>query len=285
MQHDTGPKARALIYVTVARLSSHLSFSVITDPLFYLLAIPAVILLGLGKGGFAGVGMIATPMLALVMPPLQGAAILLPLLIIQDAISVWTYRRAWSAWNLKVLIPGSALGMVAGTAFAGSVSNAAIELTIGAIGLAFVLYHWLGRWLVPALRLAADKPRRPPVALGVLWGAMAGFMSLLIQVGAPPFQIHILPQRLDKLTLVGTSVLFFAFMNEMKIVPYFVLGQFSARNFATSLALLPLAVAANYFGIWLVRRTPTERFYQIAYLLMLLISLALLWQGWRALGR
>ena len=255
----------------------------ITDPLFYLLAIPAVIVLGLGKGGFAGVGMIATPMLALVMPPLQGAAILLPLLIIQDAISVWTYRRAWSAWNLKVLIPGSALGMVAGTVFAGSVSNAAIELTIGAIGLAFVIYHWLGRWLVPALRAAADKPRRPPVALGVLWGAMAGFMSLLIQVGAPPFQIHILPQRLDKFTMVGTSVIFFAFMNEMKIVPYFVLGQFSARNFATSLALLPLAVAANYFGIWLVRRTPTERFYQIAYLLMLLISLALLWQGWRAL--
>ena len=257
----------------------------ITDPLFYLLAIPAVIVLGLGKGGFAGVGMIATPMLALVMPPLQGAAILLPLLIIQDAISVWTYRRAWSAWNLKVLIPGSALGMVAGTVFAGSVSNAAIELTIGAIGLAFVIYHWLGRWLVPALRAAADKPHRPPVALGVLWGALAGFMSLLIQVGAPPFQIHILPQRLDKFTLVGTSVIFFAFMNEMKIVPYFVLGQFSARNFATSLALLPLAVAANYFGIWLVRRTPTERFYQIAYLLMLLISLALLWQGWRALGK
>jgi len=258
---------------------------VITDPLFYLLAIPAVIVLGLGKGGLAGVGMIATPMLALVMPPLQGAAILLPLLIIQDAISVWTYRRAWSAWNLKVLIPGSALGMVAGTVFAGSVSNAAIELTIGAIGLAFVIYHWLGRWLVPALRAAADKPHRPPVALGVLWGALAGFMSLLIQVGAPPFQIHILPQRLDKFTLVGTSVIFFAFMNEMKIVPYFVLGQFSARNFATSLALLPLAVAANYFGIWLVRRTPTERFYQIAYLLMLLISLALLWQGWRALGK
>ena len=54
----------------------------------------------------------------------------------------------------------------------------------------------------------------------------------------------------------------------MKIVPYFLLGQFSMRNFMTSLALLPLAVAANFLGIWLVRRTPTERFYQITYLLM-----------------
>jgi uncharacterized membrane protein YfcA len=263
---------------------------VISDPLFYLLAIPAVILLGLGKGGFAGIGMVSTPLLALAVPPLQGAAILLPLLIVQDAISVWAFRRAWSAWNLKVLIPGSVLGMAAGTLFAGVVSNAAIELTIGIIGLGFVFYAWigrtrLGRGLIPALRDLGDKPRRPPVALGVLWGAMSGFMSLLIQVGAPPFQIHILPQRLDKLTLVGTSVIFFAFMNEMKIVPYFVLGQFSLRNFATSLALLPLAIAANFLGIWLVHKTPTERFYQIAYVLMFLISLVLLWQGWRQLGR
>lgn len=100
---------------------------------------------------------------------------------------------------------------------------------------------------------------------------------------APWAQIHILPQRLDKLTLVGTTTIFFAFMSEVKIVPYFVLGQFSARNFATSLVLLPLAVAANCLGIWLVRRTPTERFYQIACLLMFLISLALLWQGWSGL--
>ena len=260
----------------------------ITDPLFYLLAIPAITLLGLGKGGFAGLGMVATPMLALAVPPLQGAAIILPLLIIQDAISVWTYRRTWSAWNLKVLVPGAALGMAAGTLFASHVSNAGIELMVGGIGFAFVIYSWLNAWVVRWLRPAAAPAKagdgRPHPVLGVFWGSLAGFMSLLVNVGAPPYQIHILPQRLDKLTLVGTTTLFFAFMNEMKIVPYFVLGQFSTRNFATSLALLPLAVAANYLGIWLVHKTPTERFYQIAYGLMFVISLALLWQGFRQLG-
>jgi uncharacterized membrane protein YfcA len=262
----------------------HCRQPVITDPLFYLLAIPAVTLLGLSKGGFAGLGMVATPMLALIMPPLQGAAILLPLLIVQDVISVWTYRRAWSAWNLKVLIPGAALGMGCGALFAGLVSNAAIELTVGAIGLVFVFYTWLFKWLRPDLGLAGGKPYRPPVVLAVILGAMSGFMSLLIQVGAPPYQIHILPQRLDKLTLVGTTVIFYAFMNLMKIVPYFALGQFSTRNFATSVALLPLAIGANFLGIWLVRRTPTELFYRIAYILMILITLALLWQGWSGLG-
>jgi uncharacterized membrane protein YfcA len=253
--------------------------AVITDPLFYLLAIPAVILLGLGKGGFAGLGMISVPLLTLNVPILQGAAIILPLLVTQDVISVWTYRRDWSAWNLKVLIPGAIIGMGAGTLFASHVSNAAVELAGGVIGLSFVLYRWIGRWLWPHLARAAEKPRRPHPLLGVFWGALSGFMSLLVNVGAPPYQIHILPQRLDKLTFVGTTVIFFAFMNLMKIAPYFLLGQFSARNFATSVALLPLAVAANFFGIWLVRRTPTEPFYRITYLLMFTISLALIWQG------
>jgi uncharacterized membrane protein YfcA len=90
-----------------------------------------------------------------------------------------------------------------------------------------------------------------------------------------------LPQRLDKFTLVGTTVIFFAILNLMKIVPYFALGQFSPRNFATSVVLLPLAVCSNFLGIWLVRKTPTEQFYQIAYVLMLLIAVALLWQGAR----
>jgi uncharacterized protein len=257
----------------------------ITDPLFYLLAVPAVILLGLSKGGFAGLGMIATPLLALVVPPLEGAAILLPILICQDAISVWTYHRAWSAWNLKVLLPGSVLGVGAGWLFASSLSNAAIELTVGAIALVFVLYMWLGTWLRAYLGRPPLKPRRPHPAMGILWGALSGFTSTLVQVGSPPFQIHILPQRLDKLTLVGTTVIFFAILNWMKVVPYLALGQFSPRNLATSAVLMPLAVAANFLGIWLVRKTPTERFYRIAYLLMLLIAVALLWQGARSFSR
>jgi uncharacterized membrane protein YfcA len=257
---------------------------VITDPLFYLLAIPAVTLLGLSKGGFAGLGMISTPLLALVVPPLEGAAILLPILIIQDAISVWTYHRAWSAWNLKVLLPGSVLGVGAGWLFARYLSNAAIELTVGSIALVFVLNMWVGSWLRAYRGRPPAIARRPHPAMGVVWGALSAFTSTLVQVGAPPFQIHMLPQRLDKLTLVGTTVIFFAILNLMKIVPYFALGQFSPRNLGTSAILLPLAVATNFLGIWLVTKTPTDQFYRIAYLLMLLIAVALLWQGLRGLS-
>jgi uncharacterized membrane protein YfcA len=117
----------------------------------------------------------------------------------------------------------------------------------------------------------------------MFWGSLAGFTSTIIQVGAPPYQIHILPQRLDKLTLIGTTIIFFALVNVMKLVPYVALGQFSTRTLGTSLVLLPFAVASNFVGLWLARRTPTELFYQIAYMLMFIISLGLIWQGIAAL--
>ena len=245
--------------------------TIIADPLFYLLAVPAILLLGLGKGGFAGVGMISTPLLALIMPPLQAAAILLPILLCQDVISVWAYRREWSAWNLKVLLPGSAVGVGAAWLFAAHVPNAYVELAVGVTGICFALYMFFAR--VP------KEPRRPSALAGMFWGSLAGFTSTIIQVGAPPYQVHILPQRLDKLTLIGTTIIFFALVNVMKLVPYFALGQFSPRTLATSAVLLPFAIAANLLGLWLARRTPTELFYQITYVLMLVISLALIWQG------
>jgi uncharacterized membrane protein YfcA len=244
--------------------------TIISDPLFYMLAIPAILALGLGKGGFAGLGMISTPLLALSVPPLQAAAVLLPILLCQDVISVWAYRRDWSAWNLKVLLPGSVAGVAAAWLFAAFVSQAYVELAVGATGIC-LLYTLFAR--MPA------QPRRPSAAAGMFWGSLAGFTSTIIQVGGPPYQVHILPQRLDKLTLIGTTIIFFALVNVMKIAPYSALGQFSPRTLATSAVLLPFAVATNFLGLWLARRTPTELFYQIAYVLMFVISLGLIWQG------
>jgi uncharacterized protein len=249
--------------------------TIVDDPLFYLLALPAIVALGLGKGGFAGVGMISTPLLALAVPPLQAAAILLPIILCQDAISVWAYRREWSAWNLKVLLPGSVVGVGVAWLFAAYVPNAYVEIAVGVTGVCFAFYTWFGK--VPA------RPSRPSVPAGLFWGSLAGFTSTIIQVGAPPFQVHILPQRLDKFTLIGTTIVFFALVNVMKLVPYFALGQFSTRTLATSAVLLPLAVVTNFIGLWLARRTPTELFYKITYVLMFLISLALIWQGVAAL--
>ena len=68
----------------------------IAEPSFYAAAIPAVILMGLSKGGFAGLGLLALPLMALVASPVQAAAIMLPILLVQDVVTVWAFRRTWS---------------------------------------------------------------------------------------------------------------------------------------------------------------------------------------------
>jgi len=245
--------------------------AVISDPVFYLLALPAVTALGLSKGGFAGIGMAATPLLAVHLPPLQAAAIMLPILICQDAISIWAFRRDWDRWNVAVLSAGAVIGLAVAWAFAAHVSDSAIRAGVGLIGLSFALNAWLRR--------AQRRTERPAVSSGVFWGAVSGFTSTLIQAGAPPFQMFVLPQRLPKMTLVGTMAIFFAGVNAMKVVPYVALGQFSTRTLATSAVLLPLAVATNFLGIWLVRIIPNDAFYRIAYWLVFGLSLVLLGQG------
>ncbi|CAN5303383.1 sulfite exporter TauE/SafE family protein [soil metagenome] len=249
-------------------------YPLITEPVFYFVAIPSVILPGLSKGGFAGLGIASTPLLALYLPPLEAAALILPILITQDAISVYVYRRDWDSWNLKVMLPGAFAGMAIGWLLASHLSDALVRIIIGVIGLSFVANTWLRR--------NAIEPHKATTVSGVIWGAVSGFTSFMTQGGGPPFQVHVLPQRLPKLVLVGTTTIFFAIINVLKIGPYFLLAQFTAKNFITSLLLLPIAVLANFAGIWLVRVTPTGIFYQIAYVLLFLVSLLLLWQGVKA---
>jgi uncharacterized membrane protein YfcA len=244
---------------------------IITEPLFYAVAIPAVIFLGLAKGGFSGVSTAATPLLALYLPPLEAAALLLPILICQDAISVHVYWREWSTLNLKLLLPGAALGVTLGWLFASYVPDDAIRVLIGVTALAFVVSVWLGPRGAGAKQSAALS--------GLFWGTVSGFTSFASQGGGPPFQVYLLPQQLPKIMFVGTATIFFAAVNVIKIAPYVMLAQFSARNLSTSLALLPIAVFANFAGIWLVKSVPTAQFYRITYILLLILGTILLWQG------
>lgn len=249
----------------------------ILDPWFYLAAIPAVTLLGLAKGGFAGIGTLATPIVALVIPPVQAASIVLPILIVQDLYSIYVYRRHWDAFNLKVLAPGAVIGVFAGYLLASRLPEAAVGLTVGGIALVFGLRQlWLRSSITPT--------RRPSRAAGWFWGALSGFTSMISHAGSPPYQIYVMPQRLEARVFVGTSVLFFAFVNWMKVIPYLALGQITRGNLATSLVLFPLAIATTWLGVVLVRRFSSERFYVLSYWLMIIVGLKLIFDATRAIS-
>jgi uncharacterized protein len=241
-----------------------------SDPAFLAAAFIAVLLVGLAKGGFSGIGMAATPLLALTMPPLKALAILLPILMMQDVISVWWYRHDWDPWNVKVMLPGAVAGTALAWALASIVPDDVVRLLIGTIGVLFVLNVWFGKM---------PPPRRPSAASGVFWGGASAFTSTIASAGMPPFSVHVLPQRMDKMRLVGTITMFFAAVNLMRVAPYYGLGQLTRETLLISLALMPLAIATNFLGFWLVQRIPTGPFYRITYALMFAISAVLLVQG------
>ncbi|MEW6449007.1 MAG: sulfite exporter TauE/SafE family protein [Pseudomonadota bacterium] len=239
------------------------------DPVFMALALLGVMLLGLSKSGFFGLGVMALPILSLVIPPLQAAAIFIPVVLASDAVTVWTYRRDWSAWNLKIMIPSMFIGIIGGWLMATMLTAAHIRFAVGIIAALFVLRQWLHT-------LFEEHMPKPNTFTGILFGTIGGFTTMLANAGGPAWQMHLLPQRMDKLTYVGTMAILFATSNLIKIPAFATLGYLTWDNLLIGFVLLPVAVAANYLGIWLVRKTSPVTFFRIAYVMMFFIALELI---------
>jgi uncharacterized membrane protein YfcA len=241
----------------------------LADPAFMAVSVIGVCLLGVSKGGFLGLGVMALPLMSLFVPPLQAAAIILPTAVAQDCLTLWAYRRTWSAWNLKLMLPSMVVGMFIAWLMAASLTVTHIRLAIGLIAALFVLRHWLSR------RFERYTPK-PSAATGVIFGMIGGVTTMLANAGGPAWQIHLLPQKLDKLTYVGTIAILFAASNVIKVPGFATLGFITEENMLVGFALVPIAVLANYAGIWLVRRTSNELFFRIAYVLMFFIAVELI---------
>ena len=250
----------------------------ITDFWFYIVAIPAVLLMGLGKGGFAGTGVLALPLMALVIPPIQAITIILPILMVQDIVSLWAFRNDYSIQSLKILFPGGALGMIAGYFTAATVSNGGVLVLVGVISVVFVIHSVVGR---SARSLA---PAQATWGIGSFWATVSGFTSFIANAGGPPFQVFMVPQKLPPKIYAGTSAIFFAVLNYIKFFAFMHLGWVSLPNLTTSAVLFPLAIAATIGGVWLLKRVPLQTFYRIIYALTFVVGVKLIWDGCRVLG-
>jgi uncharacterized membrane protein YfcA len=245
----------------------------ITDLLFYLVAIPAVLLTGISKGGFGGaLGGVAVPLMALAISPVQAAAIMLPILCLMDLFSFRIYLGKWDYRNLKIMIPGALIGIGLGTMTFGTLDEHAIRLLIGSIAVAFTLNTWFGF-------AAKQAPSGPSVVKGTLWSSVSGYTSFVAHAGGPPVMVYLLPQQLEKITYVATVNLFFMVVNAIKIVPYAWLGQFTSANVITALVLAPLVPLGVWAGFWLQSRLNHKWFYRITQIGVLLTGLQLIYQG------
>ncbi len=248
----------------------------LADPWFYLVSIPGVMLYGIAKGGFGGpIPILAVPLMALVMPPAQAAAILLPILVVMDALVVKTYWGVFDRAALRVLLPGALLGVLLGYLLAGVMNEHYMRILVGLLSLGFGLFTLLG--------LEGKGSSEHGVVSGGLFGALAGFTSFSIHAGGPPLTMYLMPKQLKPLLFAGTAGIFFAVVNVVKLVPYYALGQFSANNLLYSLVLVPLAPIGVKLGHYLVQRSEATFYYRVISFFLVVLGAKLLWDGTQAL--
>ena len=251
---------------------------ILSDPIFYIAAIPAVILVGLSKGGLGGaMALIGVPLMSLVVSPVQAEAIMLPILIVMDMVSLWAWRGFHDWRLLSIMLPGALVGIGIGWLTAAAVTPDHVRLIVGFVTLLFFL-RWVAEKLRKSERVAGHN--RPK---GLFWGTVAGFTSFVAHAGGPPYQVYALPLKQDPKLYTGTSVIFFAIVNAVKLIPYFALGQFDATNLTASLILAPIAPLATFAGAWIVRRMRPEVFYPLMYAMILIVSLNLIYEGAKGL--
>lgn len=242
----------------------------ILDPWFFALAVPAMLIVGISKGGFGGgLGTIGVPMMSIVVPPTLAASVMLPTLIAMDVVALWSFRGTASRRHLAVMLPGAGLGILLAWATVDQVPAAGLTLIIGIEALVF--------GALPFLRRGPPAPTPAPLrpTAGVLAGLASGYASFVAHAGGPPINLWLLPQRLAPLAYGGTTVIYFAAVNAAKAPVYVQLGQFTPETLWTSLALAPFAPVGVLIGRWALTRMDPQRFYTLIHVLLIVTGLHL----------
>jgi len=248
------------------------NFPVITDPWFYLVSVPAVLLLGVSKSGFgAGFGSLAVPLMALAVTVPQAAAILMPVLLLMDLLGIAALRKEFDRQLLVFLLPFGLLGIVIGALLFKLLAPQVVAGIVGVLTLLFLAQ----RLLFPPKADSAPPPRW----LGAVLTAASGFTSFIAHAGGPPITAYVLPLRLKPMVFAATLSYFFFFINLSKWLPYAWLGLLDWRNLATSLVLLPLAPVGVWIGVRLARRIDPQLFYRLIYLGLFLTGVKLVWDA------
>jgi uncharacterized membrane protein YfcA len=244
----------------------------ITDPLFYFFAVPAILIFGIAKGGFGNaIGVVAVPLMALAVSPLQAAAILLPILCVMDVFAIRKFWRQWDVTNIVIMLPAGCVGVLVGSLTFSYLNEGHVRLLIGLLALIFALNFWL--------KSPGSIQKEPDYIKGSFWSVIGGFTSFGIHSGGPPVNIYLLPQKLHPKVFMGTCAMFFWITNYVKLIPYFILGQLDSQNLQTSLVLLPLAPIGVGFGYYLHTRVSTQKFYNIFNFFLIITGCKLTYDG------
>ena len=239
--------------------------------LFLLTVVPAIILYGIAKSGLGGsISLISVPLMTIVMPLSQALAIILPILIFSDAVAVYRFRKEFDLSTLKLLVPFAGIGIFLGSFTFSYFSEDILKFIVGVMGFVFTIHYFL-------FKKDKEEKSKKNLFKGTICSTIAGFTSFCVHAGGTPTSIYLLPLRLKKEIYVGTRVIFFTFVNLIKLPFYIHLSMIDFQTFKQSMALLPLAIIGIYIGYKILKIIDEKLFYNIIYTLILFSSSKLLY--------
>lgn len=239
---------------------------------FFALAVPAVVIAGMSKGGFgAGAAFVATPLLAIAIEPVVAVGLMLPLLMLMDVAGLRAYWGKWNWGCVRHLMAGAVPGVAIGWLTFRHVSADGLRLLVGAIAVSFALYQiaQLRGLIRPAKAFASG-------AWGWFWGAVAGFASFVSHAGGPPAAMYLLGNRLSKTEYQACTVIALWWINLLKFPGYAMLGLFTAKTLAAVAILAPVGLLGVHLGVRLHRVIPDWLYFSLAYSLLILAGLKLI---------
>ncbi len=252
---------------------------------FWVVAVMAAVLTGVGKGGIPIVGALVVPVMSLAISPVMAAGLMLPVYVVSDWFGLYAYRKEFDGRVLVITMIGLTIGVGIGWAiyaFVASLGSASggsqalvdqwVTLLVGVISVVFAISQLLRRSVLAT-------PRKAEILPGLFWTTIAGITSFVSHTGGPPYQVWTLPLGMKKAVFAGTSTIAFAYINAFKLIPYYLLGQINLVSLETAAVLMPIAAASVFLGVWAVRRLPERLFFTIVTWSLLLIGLELVWKG------
>ena len=239
--------------------------------LFFFTVIPAIILYGIAKSGLGGsMTLISIPLMTIVMPLNQALGIILPILIFSDFIATYKYRKEFDFSTLKLMIPFAAIGIIVGSFTFSYFSEDLLKFIIGLMGFIFSGHYFF-------FKRNKEAKSQKNFLKGGICSTMAGFTSFCVHAGGTPVSIYMLPLRLKKEIYVGTRIIFFTFVNLIKLPLYINLSMTSFDTFKLSVTLFPVAFLGILIGYRLIKIIEEKLFYNILYILIFISSSKLLY--------
>jgi uncharacterized membrane protein YfcA len=238
--------------------------------LFFITVIPAIILYGIAKSGLGGsMTLISIPLMTIVMPLNEALGIVLPILIFSDFIATYKYRKEFDLSTLKLMVPFAAIGVVIGSLTFSYFSENLLKFIIGLMGFLFAGHYFF-------LKKNKEAKSEKNFLKGGICSTISGFTSFCVHAGGTPVSIYLLPLRLKKEIYVGTRIIFFTFMNLIKLPFYINLSMTNFVTFKQSVVLFPVAFIGILIGYKLLKVIDEKLFYNILYALILVSSTKLI---------